>query len=307
MSSARVPPREDDNYPPSHGRADRIEPTEGAQRRPALRRRLVQGRAPRPRGALRTERRRQDDAAPCARRRHEPPGWRSRVPEGDARRATRPAAAARATADVARVRALWRNGPDRTRGRAAPPRRGHGRRRTRGRDPAPLRGGAGAARTRGRLRLARPRGLGAARAWVCRGEPRPPVGDVLGRRADARVARARARRRSRSVAARRADEPPRRREPRVARARAAVARRRDHDRRARPLVPRGRVQRGARARGRPFDVLRRARGTRGGSRRRRACSPRRRRPAGSARTSSGSSASSRASARPRRRWRARRR
>ena len=57
--------------------------------------------------------------------------------------------------------------------------------------------------------------------------PRPAARDVLGRRADARLARSRARRRPRPAAARRADEPPRRREPRVARARA------DHDRRRR--------------------------------------------------------------------------
>ena len=90
---------------------DRIEPTQGAERRPALRRRLVQGRAARPRCALRAERHRQDNAAACARRRDEPPGRRARVPEGDARRATRPAAAARAAADAARVRALGRDRP----------------------------------------------------------------------------------------------------------------------------------------------------------------------------------------------------
>src|SRR5215203_4575508 len=53
-----------------------------ALRRPALRRRLVQGRAPRPPRTLRPERRRQDDAAACALGRGVAPGRRARVGEG---------------------------------------------------------------------------------------------------------------------------------------------------------------------------------------------------------------------------------
>ena len=97
------------------------------------------------------------------------------------------------------------------------------------------------------------RGLGFARR-----RPRPRPRHVLRRRADARLARAGARRRPRPAAPRRADEPPRRGEPRVARERAVVARRRRHSRRTRPLVPRSDDDRGARARRRALDVLRRA-------------------------------------------------
>ena len=84
---------------------------------------------------------------------------------------------------------------------------------------------------------------------------RPSAAHVLGRRADARLARARARRRPRSAPPRRADEPPRRREPRVARARAQLDRRRRDPRRARPLVPRGGDDGDDGDRGRPRDVL----------------------------------------------------
>ena len=66
--------------------------------RPALRRRLVQGRAPRPCRARRPERRRQDDAAADPRRRDREARRRARIPEGHAGRAARPAAAARASA-----------------------------------------------------------------------------------------------------------------------------------------------------------------------------------------------------------------
>ena len=62
--------------------------------------------------------------------------------------------------------------------------------------------------------LAALHGLGLSR----RRRPRPSAGDVLWRGADARLARAGARRRPRSSAARRADQPPRHRVARVARA-----------------------------------------------------------------------------------------
>ncbi len=83
---------------------------------------------------------------------------------------------------------------------------------------------------------------------VRRRRPRPSARHVLGRRADARVARARARGQPRPAPPRRADEPPRRPEPRVARARARDDRRRGDPRRARPLVPRGGDDLRARAR-----------------------------------------------------------
>ena len=127
-------------------------------------------------------------------------------------------------------------------------------------DDAALLGGDGAARARRRLGLARrarrPSSAGSAsRTTTSTGS----LEHVLGRRADARLARPRAGRRSRPAAARRADEPPRRRQPRVARdATLAVARRRRDPRRPRPLVPRGGDDRRARARGRPLALLRRA-------------------------------------------------
>ena len=71
----------------------------------ALRRRLVQGRAPRPARARRAERRGQDDAPARARRRGVARGRRARLGEGRARRAARPAAARRERPAAARVRA----------------------------------------------------------------------------------------------------------------------------------------------------------------------------------------------------------
>ena len=79
--------------------------------------------------------------------------------------------------------------------------------------------------------------------------------DVLRRRADPRLARARAGRRPRPAAARRADQPPRHRVARVAREPPAEPRRRRRARRPRPLVPRGGRHRRARARGRPRALL----------------------------------------------------
>ena len=90
----------------------------------------------------------------------------------------------------------------------------------------------------------------AARARVPRRAPGPLAGDVLRRRADARVAGPRAGRRPRPAAARRAHEPPRHRVAGVAGGAPAVARRRRRAGRARPLVPGGRRHVGARARGR---------------------------------------------------------
>ena len=142
------------------------------------------------------------------------------------------------------------------------------------------------------------RGLGFTDADLDR-----PLSHVLGRRADARVARARARIAAGPAAARRADEPPRHRVARVARGDAEDARRRGDPRRARPLVPRGGDDRRARARRRHVRPTSRARGTSGGASRRRARSTRRRRRRGRPSSSRGSSASSSGSGTRRRRRR----
>ena len=113
----------------------------------------------------------------------------------------------------------------------------------------------GAARARRRLQLARVGQLDAARARVPRRAPGPDARDVLGRRADARVAGPRAGRRPRSAAARRAHQPPRHRVAGVAGGLPAAGRRRRRARGARSLVPRGRRHLGARARGRAREVL----------------------------------------------------
>ena len=113
----------------------------------------------------------------------------------------------------------------------------------------------GAARARRRLRLARGHQRDAARPRLPRRRPRPLARDLLRRRADARLAGARAGRRPRPAAARRADQPPRHRVARVARGAPADARRRRRARRPRPLVPGGGRHVGARARGGPREVL----------------------------------------------------
>ena len=123
---------------------------------------------------------------------------------------------------------------------------------------------AGAARARRRLQLARGGQRDAARPRVPRRAPGPLAGDVLGRRADARVAGARAGRRPGPAAARRADQPPRHRRAGVAGGAPADARRRDRAGGARSLVPRGRRHLRARARGRAARSSSRAPGTPGG-------------------------------------------
>ena len=98
--------------------------------------------------------------------------------------------------------------------------------------------------------LATLRGLGFAESEL----DRPPR-HVLRRGADACLAGARPRRRSRPAPPRRADEPPRRRAAGVARAHARRPRRRGDPRRARPVVPRGDDHGGAGARCGPLDLL----------------------------------------------------
>ena len=98
------------------------------------------------------------------------------------------------------------------------------------------------------------------------------------------------------AAARRADQPPRHRVARVARADARLARRGDRPGRPRPLVPRDRRHRGARARGRALALLRRDRGTPGAPSRPRASWRSVARSSASRPRSRGSSASSRAGA-----------
>ena len=169
------------------------------------------------------------------------------------------------------------------------------------RDDAPLLGRAGAARARRRLRLARADGGRRARPRVRRARPRPAADDLLGRRADPRLARPRARRRPRPPAPRRADQPPGRLQPRVARARARV------DGRGRSCSSRTTAGSSRRRRppcsssaaaARPTSP---ARGTPGGARRRRARSTRRSPPTAWASTSPGWSGSWSASGTRRRR------
>ena len=126
-----------------------------------------------------------------------------------------------------------------------------GRRDARRATPPPRPGSSTRAATTGAKAVE----LDAARARVPRRAPGPLAGDVLRRRADARLAGARARRRSRPAAARRADQPPRHRVAGVARDAPAVARRRRRAGRARSLVPRGGRHLRARARGRAREVL----------------------------------------------------
>ena len=87
-------------------------------------------------------------------------------------------------------------------------------RRPRAPTPTPRRGSSTPAATAGASGVAG----GAARARVRRRRLRPPAGDLLGRRADPRLAGAGAGRRPRPAAARRADQPPRHRVAGVARA-----------------------------------------------------------------------------------------
>ena len=134
----------------------------------------------------------------------------------DTDRAARPASAARAGSDAARVRAVRSGEHRRDRGGAARAGAGDGRRRRLGPDATALRRRAVAARACGRLGLARARGGDPARPRLRGGRSRPAARHVLRRRADTRLARACAVRRSRPVAAGRAHEPPRRRQPRVA-------------------------------------------------------------------------------------------
>ena len=180
-------------------------------------------------------------------------------------------------------------------------------RRARRRDAAPLRGGAGPARARRRLGLARPRRRGGARPRLRRRRPRPAARHVLRRGADARVARARARRQPGSPPPRRADEPPRRR--RTSSGSSASSRR--STRRSSS----SRTTAGSSRRSRPpcsssrpaARTTSRGRGTSGARRRRRAPPRPERRRIASPSTSRGSSASSSGSAtRSRRRSRRRR-
>ena len=205
----------------------------------------------------------QDHPAAHARRRDLGGLRRARPGEGHAHRAARPAPAARARSVSARLRAraaaatCWRSSASwrssSRRWRAAP--------RTAARStvtPA-LR----PARARRRLHLARAGDGHRARAGLPRGRPRPPAQHLLGRRADARLARAHARWRSRPAAAGRAHQPPRHRVARMAGATADVGGRGGDPRRPRPLVPRVGRHRGARARGWAARATSPARGTPG--------------------------------------------
>ena len=214
------------NLPWGHGGPDRIRPGQGHGRRAPAAGRLVQARAPRPPDHRRAQRRGQDDAAADARRRDVDRRRRARARQGHARRAARPAPAARARPLAARLRAVRLPRAARARGRAGAASSRRWRPATSGRSTAT------AASTRASRRPAATAGASArdrrrARPRLRRRRPRPPAAHVLRRPAHARVAGPRARRPARPAAARRAHQPPRHRVARVARADAARARRGD--------------------------------------------------------------------------------
>ena len=103
--------------------------------------------------------------------------------------------------------------------------------------------------------VARELACGTPRAWLRRRPARPSARHVLRRGAHAGVAGTSAGGRPRPAASRRADQPPRRAAARVAGEDPGRARCGRRARRARPLVPRGGRDGGARARGRPLHVL----------------------------------------------------
>ena len=296
-SSPRTHVPEDTPSDRGDGRPDRLRHRQGHGGRAAAPRRLVQARAARPDDPVRPQRRGQDDAAADA-------GGRD---VGRRRRA-------RCFAKGDEV-ALHDQRPPRERDlslrdyvlsgakdllaleeRARRARARDGRRRHRRRDARRVRPRAGPPRARRRLQLARAVNATLHGLGFRDDAPRPLAGDVLRRRADARVAGPRAGRRSRPAAARRADQPPRHRVARVAREPSAGPRRGRRARRPRPLVPGGGRHRGARAGGRPRRASSRARGTRGARRRPRASSRSAARSRSSRPRSPGSSASSTASA-----------
>ncbi len=214
-----------------------------------------------------------------------------------ARRAARPAPAARARPLAARLRAVraagscsrWR------RGWASSSRRWPRARPTTGTLDA-YAGAQARLEHAGGYNWREARQRDAPRPRLPRRAPGPRAGDVLRRRADPRVAGPRAGRRPRPAAARRADQPPRHRVAGVAGGAPAVARRGDRAGGPRPLVPRGRGHGGAGAGGRPRRATSRAAGTPGGPRRRSASSRSAGRSSASRRRSPGWSASSTASA-----------
>ena len=126
------------------------------------------------------QRRRQDDAAADARRRGVGRLRRARAGEGRQGRAARPAPAARAVADAARLHPVGRARAGRDRAGARRARGGDGRRRPRRGDAEPLRRRPGAARARRRLPLARPGARDAARPRLPRRRgSRPAARHVL--------------------------------------------------------------------------------------------------------------------------------
>ena len=193
-----------------HGRPHRIGAAQGVRGRSAVRQRVLHGRAQGPPLARRSQRRRQDDAPARDRRRDVDPGRQARIPEGtresrcttSARRSSSTSASASTRSPGARdllevedelrgSSRRWRTATTTTRRCGAMPRRRRGS-STRAAGP-----GATALRRGARPRLRRRRA-------------RPAARHVLRRRADARVARARACWQPGPPPPRRADEPPRR-------------------------------------------------------------------------------------------------
>ena len=177
------------------GRPHQFRSRQGHGRRAAAARRLVQARAPRPDDDRRPQRRGQDDAAADARRADLDRRRRARAREGRARRAARPAPAARARPVAARLRAVGLQRADRARGASSPRSSRRWARATSARSSS-YAGVQARFETAGGYTLARGRHERRARPRLRRRRPRPPAVDVLRRRADARLAGARAGRRS---------------------------------------------------------------------------------------------------------------
>ena len=244
----------------SPGQSDHSLRADQAHRRAnAVSRRLVQARARRPDDALGPQRQRQDDAAADARGRGRPRRRDDLARQGRPRRAPRPAPAARA---MSTLREYVHRRARLDRSRSSPSSRELEARMADGDAAEATLDAYADAQARlehaGGYRWRDGGDADASRARLRRRRARPAAVALLRRRADPGLAGPRARLEARSAAARRAHQPPRHRVARVARALPGRARRGGHPRRPRPLVPGIGRDLGARARGRPGALLRRA-------------------------------------------------